>query len=191
MDLPFEAALREERRQVVTTMRSLAADVFDHGPTLCDGWAPRDVLAHLVGIDDRVGEYLRAGLRISRANARIVAELRTWPAERLLERAEGWAAHVAPLSRLAAVSYLGDCAIHHQDVVRANGLEREIPEASKAAIVREGVLLGGRKLLQHRIVPTDGGRPLGRGREVRGTREALGMWLAGRRGLEDELAIAA
>lgn len=190
MDLPFEAAYREERRQVVATMRDLERDDFEHGPTLCDGWAPRDVLAHLIGIDDGVPEYVRAGLRISRANGRIVANLRSWTRERLLDRADAWSERVAPLSRLAAGLYLGDCAIHHQDVLRPRGIERDIPEASRDAILREGAMLGIRTAARHRLVPTDGGRAFGRGREVRGTREALGMWLAGRPGIEDELSIA-
>jgi hypothetical protein len=39
-------------------------------------------------------------------------------------------------------------------------------------------------------VLTDGDRAVGRGREVRGTREALGMWLSGRDSVADELEFA-
>ena len=91
------------------------------------------------------------------------------------------------LSRAASAKLLGDLAVHHQDVIRGLGRHRKVPDASAAAILREGVLLGSKRLLTHRVVPTDGGRALGRGRTVRGMREALGLWLAGRSGLDREL----
>ena len=59
------------------------------------------------------------------------------------------------------------------------------------AIFREGVILSTgtkRNLLRYRVEPTTrGGRTLGRGKRVRGTSEAIGLWLAGRRGLDAEL----
>ena len=49
-----------------------------------------------------------------------------------------------------------------------------------------GRLLGGRRLLSHRVEPTGVGHALGRGQVVRGTTEALGVWLRGRRSVEGE-----
>ena len=43
-------------------------------------------------------------------------------------------------------------------------------------------MLGPHRLLRYRVVPDDGGRPMGRGAVVRGSSEALGLWLAGRTG---------
>lgn len=185
--LPGERALREEREQIVATMEALTPDEFESAPTLCEGWAPRDVLAHVMGVDEHLLEYFRAGGWISTGNGLIVAKAKHLDREDLLDRARHWAPSPAPWARLIAWHLLGDNAIHHQDVLRPLGRTRDIPEASRNAMLREGALLGAKKLLSHRIEPTDGGIAIGRGTTVRGTREALAMWLAGREGYEVEL----
>ena len=187
MMLPGERALRKERAAIVATMRSLTSEQFENGPTLCEGWAPRDILAHVMGVDTGLAQYLRAGGWVNTGNELIVRKARARSADELLTAAEAWVDSPAPWTRVAAAWLLGDNAIHHQDVLRAVGWTREIPEASKAAMMREGVFLGGRRLLEYRLEPTDGGRAFGRGTPVRGTREALAMWLAGRIGIEAEL----
>ena len=188
--LPGERALREEREQIVATMESLTDDEFESAPTLCEGWAPRDILAHVMGVDEHLLEYARAGGWISTGNAMIVAKAKRLDATELLERARKWAPSPAPWVRLIAWQLLGDNAIHHQDVLRPLGRSRDIPEASRSAILREGTLLGAKKLLSYRIEPTDGGIPLGRGTVVRGTRAAMGMWLAGREAYAADLEFA-
>lgn len=190
LDLPGENALRAERSAVVATLGGLAYDDFAAGPTLCEGWSPRDVLAHLIGVDDLTG-YLRAGLNIRAGNARAVERWRERSRDELLDRATAWAARPALTTRLAAWGLLGDVAVHHQDVLRPRGLDYELPAASRAAILREGVVLGARRLLTHRVEPVDGGRAMGRGRLVRGTSADLGLWLCGRRGADDRLIFAA
>lgn len=187
MMLPGERALREEREAIAATMRSLDDDEFASAPTLCQGWAPRDILVHLMGVDHSLGEYVRAGGWVSTANEVIVRKARGLSRDELMERMESWLARPAPWTRASAWWLLGGNAVHHQDVLRPLGRTRDIPEASRNAMLREGVLLGGRKLLHYRVEPTDGGRPMGRGQPVRGTREALALWLAGRQGVETEL----
>lgn len=187
MLLPGERALREERAALVATLTALTDEEFQSAPTLCAGWAPRDVLAHVVGIDTQVSAYLRAGGRINRANESVVTRGRSRSRAELLAEGRHWAAHPAPLARVIAFGLLGDVAIHHQDVLRALGRHYEIPPASRRAILREGMVLGARRLWTHRIEPVDGGMAVGRGQRVRGTMTALGLWLAGRRGVEDEL----
>jgi uncharacterized protein (TIGR03083 family) len=187
--LPGERDLRAERAAFLTTVRELPADQFESGRTLCAGWAPRDVLAHLIGIDDAVGTYLKAVGRIGVANARIVAAARSKTREELLERAEQWAAEPAPHVRAAALALLGDLGVHHSDVLRGQGRRHlEMPPAVSAAILREGFLLGAARALRYRVKP-DGGRTIGLpGRPlVRGTAEALGLWLSGRDSVADEL----
>ncbi|MFC6929983.1 hypothetical protein ACFQHO_06290 [Actinomadura yumaensis] len=68
-----------------------------------------------------------------------------------------------------------------------------MPDVVATAIFREGLQLSlwlNRRVLRHRLVPTDGGRPVGRGPEVRGPREALGLWLSGRDSAAEDLAFA-
>ncbi|HEU0129419.1 MAG TPA: maleylpyruvate isomerase family mycothiol-dependent enzyme [Mycobacteriales bacterium] len=187
---PGERDYRAERAAFLATVESLPAEEFESGTTLCEGWAPRDVTGHVVGIDEAPLEYVKAFGNVNRGNARIVERMRALDREALLARTREWAARPALLSLSASYALLGDLAVHHQDVLRGLGRTRAVPEASARAILREGALFGVGKLRSHRVVPTDTGRPIGRGREVRGTAEQLGMWLAGRRGIDAELVFA-
>jgi hypothetical protein len=109
-----------------------------------------------------------------------------------MSRAERWAT-APPLGvRLSAWFLIGDVSVHHQDVVRGQHIDREVPGRIAAAILREGMVLGPHRLALHRLVPTDGHRAIGLpGRPVvRGSTEALGMWLAGRLAVAAELDFA-
>lgn len=186
---PLEDAYRAERAAFVATVESLHPDVFASGPTLCTDWAPRDVLAHLIGLDERGLDYVR-GRGIAGGNARQVQAYRTLDRDALLARARRWAAAPAPLSRAAAAFLLGDLAVHHQDVVRANGVHYTPPDAVARAVLREGCVLSGTRLLSHTVVPDDHvGSRKGFGRtKVHGSTVALGLWLAGRTGVQEELS---
>lgn len=190
MRFPLEDELRAERFRLIGTLQELSDEEFDNGPTLCAGWSPRDVLGHLIGVDYLLGSYLPYGMRIHDANQAQADRARRIPRDRLMEWAAHWAANPSLTSRLGVVVTLGDLGVHHQDVLRGLGRKREVPDAVANAIFREGMQLSlwmNRRVLRHRLVPTDGGRPVGRGPRVRGTREALGLWLAGRDSVADEL----
>lgn len=185
---PGESAYRAERAAFRATIEPLSRDDLEHGKTLCEEWAPRDVVGHILGIDAAPQEYVKALGRIGAGNQRIVERMRALDADELLDKLRRWEEHPAPLSLVASYGLLGDVAVHHQDVLRGLGLRRDVPPASARAILREGLILGGvTKLKDHRLVPTDTGRAIGRGRLVTGTAEAIGMWLAGRRSVEPEL----
>lgn len=235
MKFPGEDSLRRERVRFMQTIESLTDDEFESGPTLCDGWAPRDVLAHIIGTDRLAQWYLRrttltgvdaSGTSVSYVqnppSATVVrAAPRTHPLTRVLgvaqviadrgngvtvrgsvgvSRAEltvrGWRCAESPTlsARAIGVLLLGDVAMHHQDVLRGLGRQREIPEEVAPALFREGRVWSwafGAKLLRYRVVPTTpGGFTCGRGTPVRGTTEALALWLGGRRGIEPELKFA-
>jgi uncharacterized protein (TIGR03083 family) len=188
---PLEEAYRAERAAFLATLEGLDPDVFNDGPTLCDGWAPRDVLAHLLGIDDiRPVEYARG---IGAGNAAAVRRFRDTSRDDLLALGRRWAATPSFASRSVAWFLLGDLSVHHQDVLRANGIAYDVPDASARAIYREGgVVLSGTRLATSKLVPNDGlARPLGVGRQVvRGSTVALGLWSARRPGLEAELVFS-
>ncbi|MGH3736341.1 MAG: maleylpyruvate isomerase family mycothiol-dependent enzyme [Micromonosporaceae bacterium] len=184
--------LRAERAALMRTLESLTDQEFDAAPTLCAGWAPRDILAHVVGLERMWRYYLGpGGLTVDRGNAWMVRD------GRRLTRAEltslGWRAARSPsrTSRTMAWLLAGDTAMHHQDVLRGLGRHREIPPGASRALFREGTIWSwpfGAKLLRYRVEPTTpGGRPRGRGRPVRGTTEALALWLAGRDSVAAEL----
>ena len=69
---PGEKDYRAERRAVLATMESLTREEFESGTTLCEGWAPRDVLSHLIGIDESIPEYVRKTGNVTKANNAIV-----------------------------------------------------------------------------------------------------------------------
>lgn len=187
---PGERDYRAERAAFLATIESLTKEEFEAGTTLCAEWAPRDVLSHLIGIDEAPAEYVKAGGNVNKGNARIVERFRALDRDALLSRAREWAARPALLSLIGSYGLLGDLAIHHQDVLRGLGRSREVPPAVGRAILREGMLFGFTKLKRYRIEPTDTGRAVGRGTAVQGTAEQLGMWLAGRRSVEPELVFA-
>ena len=186
-------ALVAERERFMQTIVALTDAEFEHGRTLCAEWAPRDVLAHLIGVS-HAAAYLRGGLRVNAVNAAMVRAGRQLGRGELTARGHEWAAAPTTTDRLSARFLLGDVSMHHQDVLRGLGRSRAIPPEVAAAIFREGVVLSTgtrRNLLRHRVEPTTvGGRTLGRGRRVRGATEALGLWLAGRKGLDEELEFA-
>src|SRR3954451_1690651 len=150
--LPGETALRAERAAFLNTVTELSATEFESAPTLCEGWAPRDVLAHLIGVDAEPGTYVRSAGHINKANARIVQASRGRSRDELLERGEKWATQPAPHARAAAYFLLGDVGVHHSDVLRGLGRRHlEVPPAVAAAILREGMLLGATRALRYRV----------------------------------------
>jgi uncharacterized protein (TIGR03083 family) len=192
--LPFDTEMRAERLRLIETLEKLSDEDFDSGTTLCAGWSPRDVLGHLIATDYLLGSYLPYGVRLNAANQAQADRVRGMPRDRLMAWARDWAAAPSLSSRLGAVIFLGDLAIHHQDILRGLGLERDVPDSVANAIFREGLQLSlwmNRRVVRHRLVPTDGHRPFAlpaaRDGDVRGTREALGMWLAGRDSVAEEL----
>jgi uncharacterized protein (TIGR03083 family) len=193
--------MRAERHRLIATLDGLTEEEFTSGPTLCTKWAPCEVLGHLIGTDYLLGAYhgvplgnpLKAGSRLNEANNAQATKIGRLPRKRLMEWAARWADNPSVTTRLGVPILLGDLGVHHQDVLRGLGLTREVPDQVATAIFREGLQLSvwlNRRSLRHRLVPTDSGRPVGRrsSPEVRGTREALGMWLAGRDSVAAELS---
>lgn len=181
-------ALIAERQAFLDTVASLDDAHFTDGPTLCAGWAPRDVFAHVLGEETHLGAYLRAGGAVNRANARIVAAHRGLTRAELMRRGAVWAARPSRTSRIAAGFLLGDLVVHHQDVLQPLGRTRDIPEPARRAMLREGSVLGVTRLRRYRVEPTDlAGAARGRGTVLTGTAEALAMWLAGRDAYRDRL----
>ncbi|MEU4448258.1 maleylpyruvate isomerase family mycothiol-dependent enzyme [Actinosynnema sp. NPDC050801] len=194
MGLPLEQELRAERHRLIVTLDQLSDDAFESGRTLCAEWSPRDVLGHLLAVDDVAASYLPYGPFFHAANRKQVERARLLPRSRLMTRARTWADRPSLSSRIGAVITLGDLAVHHQDIVRGLGMRRDLPATVPTFILWDGALLSlstNLRILRYRCVPTDGYPGLGArspcAREVRGTREALGMWLAGRDSVTDEL----
>ncbi|MEU4769257.1 maleylpyruvate isomerase family mycothiol-dependent enzyme [Actinosynnema sp. NPDC023794] len=194
MGLPLEQQLRAERRRLIATLDQLSDDAFESGRTLCTEWSPRDILGHLLAVDSFAASYLPYGPFLHAANRKQVERARRLQRGQLMERARMWADQPSLSSRIGAVITLGDLAIHHQDIVRGLGLRTDLPATVPTFILWDGALLSltaNLRILRYRVVPTDGYPEIGArspcAREVRGTREALGMWLAGRDSVTDDL----
>lgn len=197
MGFPLEQELRAERRRLIDTLEQLPDEEFERGHTLCAGWSPRDILGHLMAVDRAATAYLPYGPFLHAANRVQVERARLVPRSRLMARAGAWADRPSLLSRVAAVVTLGDLAVHHQDIVRGLGLHRELPATVPTFILWDGALLSlstNLRILRYRLVPTDGYPEMGPSAPcvptVHGSREALGLWLAGRDSVVDDLVFA-
>lgn len=138
------------------------------------------MLAHLIG-NDGISRYVHH-LSIDRANAAMVREGRALSREELLRRGNAIARRPSSTGRLFAWRLVGDCAMHHQDVLRGLGEPHASPDEAGQVIFREGTIwswLFGAELPRYRVQPTTpGGTARGRGQAVRGSTEALALRLA-------------
>ena len=91
--------LRAERDAILTITKSLSDDEWN-APSDCDGWAVRDVVAHMGSILHGVADPskmvdLSAGTEVSMEAP--VAERRAWPVEEVLAEYETYSGQVADL----------------------------------------------------------------------------------------------
>lgn len=93
-----QAAARAARTAFLDTVAGLTDAEFDDGPTLCAGWAPRDVLAHLIGTAD-VGRYLRTPWRVHRINEQAAVAGRRQRRDTLIAMGRRWAQMPKPTDR--------------------------------------------------------------------------------------------
>ncbi|WP_405657896.1 maleylpyruvate isomerase family mycothiol-dependent enzyme [Streptomyces sp. NBC_01166] len=194
MELPLEEELRAERHRLITTLEQLPDEQFESGPTLCTEWSPRDILGHLMAVDKPLATYLPYGPFLHAANRTQVARARHLHRDHLMERARIWADQPSLTSRIGAAVTLGDLAVHHQDIVRGLDLNRDLPATVPTFILWDGAMLSlttNLRILRYRVVPTDGYPAIGARSpsvpRVQGPREALGLWLAGRDAVTDDL----
>ncbi|MBP7928395.1 MAG: maleylpyruvate isomerase N-terminal domain-containing protein [Acidimicrobiia bacterium] len=180
MGEPIAIVMLRERRSLLRSLAQLDDAAFETGPTLCAGWAPRDVLAHLIGIDEHAGRYVLNGPFVGRVNSEIIDEYRRLGRDQMMDLASRWGGYVPFTSRAIAFHMLGDLGIHHLDIAIPHGLAIEQDQRVEAAAYRVGALMGARKLLSHKLVPTDHQRGVGRGLSVAGPCALLGSWASGR-----------
>ncbi|MCF7548257.1 maleylpyruvate isomerase family mycothiol-dependent enzyme [Pseudonocardia sp. WMMC193] len=183
---------RAERAALAEFLGTLSPADWD-APTLCAGWAVRDVVAHLVSYEDLsplalVRRLARGG---ATANEIGIAALRHRAPDELLELVRN---RLDPRGLTAAFGgriALTDGLIHHQDIRRSFGRPREIP-ADRLRVVldfaRTAPPIGARQRIKGLTLrATDLDWSTGRGPLVEGPAEPLLMALAGRAGAVAEL----
>jgi uncharacterized protein (TIGR03085 family) len=130
--------VQAERRALCDTFLELGPDA----PTLCDPWRVRDLAAHLVVRERRPD--LAAGIwipplagRAERGQAAIAAG--DWPA--LVETIRTGPPRWSPtrIDRVDAMFNTVELVVHHEDVLRGDGLvgpRREVPERTARAVLK-------------------------------------------------------
>lgn len=129
-----------------------------HGPeapTLCDGWAVRDLMAHLAVRDARPDALASKAIAATASyEEKVRAKVAAGPFDALVDRVRSGPPRLSPLS----VSSLDDAVntteflIHHEDIVRAGGpvhatsptateIDAATARAAWKSLVRAGRLL--------------------------------------------------
>jgi len=188
----------DENDDLSAYLHSLVAADWER-PSLCDGWRVRDVVGHILYGNEqrlstlpfRLARYGFSSDRSGKAYSIARAEGRT-PAELLhaFDDRDPWAGtcRVFP-PRLVLLDRL----VHHQDIRRALGHERSVPEERVAAVLdatpRLGSVFGAKRRTKDlRFEATDLDWSWGDGAVVTGPGEALVMAMLGRAQPLDELA---
>lgn len=188
------AAIADERVHLVRDLDGLAPTDWDR-PSLCDGWAVRDVVGHLVRVDTMyryavpfaVG-LLRHGFRVNafiaedarrRAAGQSAASLQTSLDATRYEERIGARLHPVPATPLA------EWVIHGQDIRRPLGISRTVPPDRLIAVAdvlfaRNGYPWGRRRRPSGRFEATDADWQRGSGDPIRAPLEEIVMRLAGR-----------
>ncbi|HVM28553.1 MAG TPA: maleylpyruvate isomerase family mycothiol-dependent enzyme [Mycobacteriales bacterium] len=185
-----------ERRDLLEFLGGLSDAQWD-APTLCDGWAVRDVVAHTISYEESgaaglAKQVVQGRFRLSKINAMGVARLRDAPPHALREALER---HLRPSGLTTAFGgriALLDGLVHHQDIRRALGLPRVIPpERLRVALdfaLFAPPIRGAWRVRGTRVAATDLDWAFGAGPDACGSGEAVLMVMAGRRGVAEDLS---
>ena len=178
-----------ERCDLADYLDTLTEEQWEQ-PSLCPGWAVRDVVGHLPSYDELgfpavLALFARSRFSLARCNQVGVECSRRLSTEQLVARLRAHAVPRGITAMFGSAIALTDGVIHHQDIRRALGHPRTVPEGRLVAALnfapRARALpapANGRNL---RLVATDVDWAHGTGPEVEGPGEALLIALAGRR----------
>lgn len=181
----------EERCELAAFLRTLSDEQW-LGPTLCEQWQVRDVLAHLLHDSLRVlrypGTLLRARFRLDRTSDLMVQHYRRFSPAELLDIFERGIGR-GPAILLAPHVSLSHTVVHHQDIRRPLNRLRQIDTARLLEVLGHPEPFARPRRFTHglRFVASDVGFVAGDGPEVYGPGEALVMAMVGRPSVLAEL----
>jgi uncharacterized protein (TIGR03083 family) len=183
-----------ERRDLADYLDTLTEEQWEQ-PSLCPGWAVRDVVGHLPSYDELgwpavLALFARSRFSLARCNQVGVERSRQLSTEQLVARLRTHAVPRGVTAMFDSAIALTDGVIHHQDIRRALGHPRTVPEQRLVAALnfapRARALPAPANVRDLRLVATDVDWTRGAGPEVEGPGEALLITLAGRpQGLAD------
>jgi uncharacterized protein (TIGR03083 family) len=185
-----------ERHDLLELLGGLS-DPQWNAPTLCDGWAVRDVVAHIISFE-RAGpaalakQFVQGRFRLSEINAVGVARLRDAPPDALLEAVERNLQPSGLTTAFGGRIALTDALIHHQDIRRSLGLPRFVPPERLHVALGFALfappIRGAWRVRGTRVAATDLDWGFGAGPEACGSGEAVLMVMAGRKGVAEDLS---
>ena len=180
-----------EDRDFAAYLRTLDDDDWEK-PSLCEGWRVRDVVGHILYGNEMNWFTLpfkmaRFGFSSDRSGRHYsIARAEGRPPQQLLEEFENRNAWAGTCRVFPPKMVLIDRLVHHQDIRRALGHHRDIPEERLVASLDPTPRIGGvfrskRRAKGLRFEATDVDWSWGSGPTVRGPGEALLLSMLGRR----------
>lgn len=161
-------------------------------PSLCDGWRVRDVVGHilygnelnLAKLPFKLAKYGFSSDKSGKAYS--IARAEGQPVDKLVADFDNRNAWAGTCKVFPPKLTLLDRLVHHQDIRRALGHTRAIPQDRLLAVLDTapalGTVFGSKKRTKGlRFVATDVDWSWGDGPEVRGPGEALVMAMLGRK----------
>jgi uncharacterized protein (TIGR03083 family) len=176
-----------EQAEFAAMLRTLSPEAWST-PSLCSKWSVRDVVIHTAAhIHDQQNDRVVISQHASRSEEALVAWLESPPAEPT-------ESDYRARRRFAEIQR-GELMVHQQDVRRALGIPRVIPQERVQEVLAFslqpngslGVAFGRERAKGLRFVSTENDWSWGTGKVVSGTLEALLMTTAGRAAALEEL----
>ncbi|MFI7600989.1 maleylpyruvate isomerase family mycothiol-dependent enzyme [Actinoplanes sp. NPDC049681] len=189
--------IRTERAALVEALAALPPPAWER-PSLCSGWAVRDVVGHLIATASMTPPRFFAKLIGSgfRFDAMVRKEIAAVTAGRtdaeLVEALRGRVdARTGPPG--PTMSWLGETIVHGEDVFRALGGYREHPVEHLVAVADfykgSDLLIGAKsRIAGVTLTATDSAWRHGTGPEAAGPMVALVMAMTGRQAALDDLS---
>lgn len=172
--------LLADRQELVALCKTLTPEEWN-APSLCEGWRVRDVVAHIIGGQKDIVTYFTSG---SKANQKMVDKRRDISTAELVRQLEEISSKPNFLLKISGAIFLYDNWVHQQDIRWPLHKDRtQDPERLKI-ILSVGKGRANKNLTEHnqKLVATDLDWQLGDGSdEIKGSAEALAMFLARRR----------
>ena len=186
---------QDERADLAAFLAGLTPEQWE-APTLCSRWRVRDVVAHIISFDDLgpvgfVARFAAGRFKPDQVNQVGVDRYAQLTPDELLAELTGHLRPAGLTARFGGRIGLVDGLIHHQDVRRALGAQREVPRERLAKALPFATVAPPIRAFSRirglRLVATDIDWTTGTGPAVEGPAEPLLMAMAGRGDAIDEL----
>jgi len=177
-----------ERASLLDLLSGLTAEQWV-APSLCSRWKVRDVAVHVVSYDELskpalLAAFVRGGVRIDSVNDLVLRRYADLAPAEVIDMVARCRKPRGITTGFRGGIALTDATIHHQDIRRALGLPRTIPEDQLRRVLdfalTARMLPAAKNSRGLRLAASDIDWSTGSGLEVTGPAEALLMAMAGR-----------